>query len=178
MQTKLVKLAILPILFLPLSAFSQGVLLNAGDSYVFEFSSLDYYGPPQPTQGGMFFANFAANSFMGGESLRIDLFPDLLFDTPSSYTFVMPTDPTETYRATILWSSFDPPFWPDLRGMAQITMLTGVAQLDGIGVHQIVNGGLYSQFFPVPEPSVSVLGLVGIGGLVFLRRRYRVKNRT
>ena len=60
---------------------------------------------------------------------------------------------------------------------ARVSMLSGAAQLDGFGVKQVINGGLYSQFFAVPEPSTPALlalGLAWLGGagaaLVLLAR--------
>jgi hypothetical protein len=129
---------------------SQGVLLNAGDSFIFEFTSLDYIGPSGPGDSSLFFARFTAGTFGGDDSVLIELFPDSLAEVPLVFTFFGEEAPRRTnliYRATVFGPSA--PFWEDLQGIVRVTMLTGEAEFDGIGIHQLVDSGVYRHFFPI-----------------------------
>ena len=146
---------------------SQGVLLGPGQSYIFEFTSLPYVRPAQ-TDNGSLTAYFAPGTFGDGESVSMEIFANTLSDTPitSSYTHSGPANPLESVALRQAWMSSAPPFFPDLQGIARVTMLNGDAQLDGFEVKQVISGGVYSQYFPVPEPSTSALLALGLACFV------------
>lgn len=151
---------------------SQGVLLGPGQSYIFEFTSLPYVRLAQ-TDNGSLAAYFAAGTFGDGESVLMEIFANTVSDTPvtSSYTHSGPANPLESVGLAQVWMSSAPPFFPDLQGIARVSMLNGDAQLDGFAVKQVISGGVYSQYFPVPEPSTPVLLAVGLACLVWSQAR-------
>ncbi len=155
-------------------AFGQGVLLSPGEGYVFGFTSLPYVRPVD-RETGQFAAYFAAGTFSDSESVLVEIFPDALSDTPlsSSYTHSGPANPLESVAVAFAWMSDAPPYWPDLQGVARVTMLSGDAELLGFGVRQIIDGGVYSQYFAVPEPSGAALFAVGSASAFMLRLRSR-----
>ena len=159
------------LLMTQITAVAQGVLLSSGQSYVFEFSSLSYLRPAQVSDGGSFYAYFSAGTFSDGENVLVEIFQNSLSDTPltSSYSHVGPADPLESYAIGFSWSSASMPFWPDFQGIARVTMISGDCQLDSLDVRQIVNGGLYLQSFPVPEPSPFSLGICIVASLMMVR---------
>jgi hypothetical protein len=161
-------------------AFGQGVLLGPGGSYGFNFTSLPYVGPADH-ETGQFVAYFAAGTFSDGESVLVEVFPDTLSDASLSntYTHSGPSDPLQSAAIAFGWMSDAPPYWPDLQGVARVTMLSGDAELLGFGVSQIMDGGVYSQYFAVPEPSGGALLACGSVLTFALRlRRRRSPNRS
>ena len=156
-----------------LVAAAQGVILTNGQSYLFEFTSLSYLRPAEMTDSASFTAFFASGTFSDGETVMVDIFPDSPSDTPlsASYTHVCPANPQEGYGIRFLLSSA-PPFWPDLQGVVRVTMLNGDGELNSFAARQIVGGNVYSQFFPVPEPSSLSLGICA-AALVTLFRAFR-----
>lgn len=163
-----------------IAALAQGVMLNAGDSYVFQFSSLDYLRPiafPNEvfqTGSGQVEVSFTPYSVGDGDSFLLEAFPHSLSDAPVSRTFSFPENQLwdGIYLGFIWWPGPDP-FWPDLQGVARITMLTGNAEITSFGVRQIVDGSVYQQVFPVPEPTVPTFGLIGAGAFILFRRQRR-----
>lgn len=139
---------------------AQGVLLSSGQSYVLEFTSLTYLQPEQG-DGASFYAYFSSGTFSDGESVLVEMFPDSLFDSPlsASYIHVGPADPLTSYAVGTSWFPGATPLWPYLQGVARVTMLGGDGQLEGFAVKEIVSGNVYSEFFAVPEPSTLSLGV-------------------
>jgi hypothetical protein len=134
-------------------ASAQGLLLTQGQNYVFEFTSLPYVRPAAQRDAGSFAAYFAPGTFSDGESVLVEVFADTLSDPPlsSTYTHSGPPEPLGSVALAFGWSSSAPPFFPDLQGVARVTMLSGDAELQGFAVKQVINGGVYSQYFPLPE---------------------------
>jgi len=158
-------------------AFAQGEVLKQGQSYIFEFTSLPYMRPATQIDSGSFNVRFATGTFTDTDSVLLELFPQSLSDTPLSSTFSGSGGPLDAVEIGQAWTAFSPPFWPDLQGIARVTMLTGDAQISILRVQQIVDGGVYSQTFAVPEPSVSILSFYGATiVLLFGRRRTRLPN--
>jgi hypothetical protein len=162
---------------------AQGVLLNAGDSYVFEFSSLSYARPTLPnealiTGSGQVDVSFTPYSVGDGDGFLLEAFADNLSDTPKSRVFTYPENqlPDGVYVGFIWWPGGEL-FWPDLQGVARITMLSGSAEITAFGVRQIVEDSVYQQIYPVPEPSALALFAVGaIFILLFQMRRHLPSN--
>jgi hypothetical protein len=183
MKSRLVKLTVFLILFLPQTGFPQGVLLSAGESYEFQFSSLSYLQPiafpnqVSHTGSGDVVVSFTPYSIGDGDSFLLEAFPDSLSDVPVSRVFSFPDNqlPDGVYIGFIWWPGPEP-FWPDLQGAARITMLTGNAEITSFGVRQIVGGSVYQQSFPVPEPTVPSFVLFGTLALILFH--HRCANRT
>ena len=155
--------------------FGQGVLLGPGQSYVFEFSSLPYSRPATQHEGGSVWAYFMPGTLGAGESVELAIYANSLADTPliSTYTSSGPGSAIGCGRS---WWAIEPPYFPDLQGLCRVTMLTGGAELSSFVVQQVVNGGVYSGYFPVPEPSAPALLGLGLGCLAWYGRRTRATN--
>jgi len=180
LHTAVMKLAFSALLLMiNIAAVAQGVALNNGESFVFEFASLNYLRPAEVTDSGSFDANFSAGTFSDGESVLVEIFSDSLFDTPltSLYNHVGPASPLDSYAIGISWRSSSLPYWPDFQGVVRVTMISGDAQLNGFAVKQIVNGNVYSQSFSIPEPSSLSLGVCSAAFTTVLHgiRRRRLK---
>jgi hypothetical protein len=154
---------------------AQGVLLTTGHSLVFEFSSLNYLRPiafpneATQTGSGQLDVNFTTYSVGDGDSFLLEAYADSLSDIPKSRVFTFPENqlPEGIYVGFLWWPGSES-FWPDLQGVARLTVLTGSAEITSFGVRQIVGGSVYQQSFPVPEPSCSVLFVLGGVFLLFL----------
>jgi hypothetical protein len=158
--------------------FSQGTMLGPGQSYVFEFTSLPYSRPATQSDNGSIAAYFAPGTFSDGESVEFAIYANSLADTPriGTYTHSGPADPLAGYGFAFSWFNTDPPYFPDLQGLYRVTMLTGDAELSWFSVKQVVNGGVYSGYFPVPEPSPAALLGLGLVWFTWFRRRARRTN--
>jgi hypothetical protein len=134
-------------------ASAQGLLLAQGQSFVFEFTSLPFLRPAAQRDTGSFATYFAPGTFSDGESVLVEVFADTLSDPPrsSTYTHSGPANPLESIALLFVWSSSDPPFFPDLQGVARVTMLSGDAELQAFAAKQVIDGGVYSQYFPLLE---------------------------
>ena len=153
--------------------FGQGVILGPGQSYVFEFTSLAYSRPATQSDGGSIAAYFAPGTFSDGESVEFAIYANSLADTPliSSYTHSGPADPLTAVALGQVWPNTAPPFFPDLQGLLRVTMLTGDAEFDAFDAKQVINGGVYSGYFPVPEPLTPGLLGFGLAYLAWQRKR-------
>ena len=136
-----------------LIACAQGVLLKEGKSYVFEFTSLPYIRPAQ-NDFNSFSVTFAQGTFSDGETALVELFTNSLTDLPLSSTFSGSGGPLDQVVAVYGWRSGSPPFWPNLHGLARVTMIIGDAEITDFAVRQIVAGGVYFQTFPVSTPKL------------------------
>ncbi len=166
MSTKFFLVVLLAYLTFTNQVVADGVLLRAGDSYTFEFKSIEYQRPAQPrdflqSSSAQFLASFTPSSLSLGDSVMLEAFPTALSDVPVSAMFAFPEDPNMGFRAALFWFG-STPFWPDLQGFGRVTMLTGDAELNGFGVRQVVNGSFYEQVFPVPEPSTHSMFCLGM----------------
>lgn len=153
--------------------FAQGVILNEGESFLFEFSSLDYIRPVTIQDSHLFRAFFAPGSYTSGETITVELFANSLGDDPLRFYGISYADPADNLAVNFewAWSPAAQPIWPDLQGLARVTVTGGQIELSGFQIDQLVGGGFYSLNTPVPEPSVFALGaLAGLVAIVFKRR--------
>jgi hypothetical protein len=155
-------------------ALGQGVLLEQGQSYVFEFTSIPDLRPAVSADPSQVIAWFEPSTFGRTTSALLEVFPNSLSDNPLSTTNPMVEYPDRVGLA-IWWPTSvhgaQPPFFPDLQGVLRVTMLTGTAQLGGFEVDQVINGEFYSGYFSVPEPAASNLLAPALVWLVFSRMR-------
>lgn len=159
-------------------ALGQGILLNEGQSYVFDFSSIPDLGPAVSGGPGKVIAWFAPGTMGVGENALMEIFPDSLSDSPRSTRGVFIDEfPSGRTGLPYWWSTIgphaQPPFFPDLQGIVRVTMFNGTAQLSGFEIAEVINGEFYSGYFAVPEPPVGTLFAVALVCSPFLRRRVR-----
>jgi len=159
-------------------ALGQGVLLEGGQNFVFEFDTIPQVQEHSPSQ---VIAWFSPSSQVASASLEI--FANSLADSP----LIVPTGapqivefPSSRIGISYSWRDFglnaEPPFFPDLQGVLRVSLQGGTAQLLGFDVSQNINGVFYYGYFPVPEPSCSALVLTATACL-YLRRKFRTNDR-
>jgi hypothetical protein len=164
-----------------ITAFSQGVILTAGQNYVLTFDSVNYSGPYIPpsgtlddpgspsTQGNSAWIFFASNELDDGTSVLLwETFSGDLTNTPETLQIVGASHAVPPEAPTIygqVWGSGPAavPFFPNLQGAFRVTMVSGTAELSGFSVSQIIGSSYYTQSFPVPEPSYAALVAIGFG---------------
>jgi len=152
-------------------ALGQGVTLQQGQSYVFEFTSIPYLRPAQPGNDPFGAgAWFAQGTMRSDESALLEMFPNSLSDVPLSVTGSGTDDPSDSEVGIgHVWMPDEAPFFPNLHGVMRVTMLNGSAELIGFSVSQVVNGGFYSSHTAVPEPTAGTMLAVALGSLVLSR---------
>jgi len=158
-----------------LFAIGQGMTLQEGQSYVFEFTSIRYVRPAETGNDcGQASAWFAQGTFNSGESALLEIFPNSLSGIPLSITDDG-YDPSDSSQGIgRVWGPDEAPFFPDLQGVLRVTMLNGSAELIGFGVSQVVNGGFYSGYSVVPEPAAGTM-LAAVLGWLALSKAWRPK---
>jgi hypothetical protein len=149
---------------------SQGIVLNAGDTYTYQFSTLLLQGvvaiPPNPpgVPAGMIQGAFALGSFQPGSTLLCEMFEDSTAQAPiASQTLIYP----EGYSpppGPVFWSVGA---WQDLQGAIRFTMVSGSVTISEFTVSATLNeiGGLteYSTtVVPEPKPLPLLCALIGI----------------
>ena len=104
---------------------SQGIILNAGDTYTYQFTSLPLQGPyvPDPPPSppfGRFDALFAG--FVRGGSVLCELFENSTDEVPfASQSLTSPAD-LPPPPGPLIWAN---DAWQDLDGALRFTMLSG-----------------------------------------------------
>jgi hypothetical protein len=149
------------------------LLLTPGQSYTYEFNSLAPYGnglsSPYPNgHGRAIFYSDAAGSTPGA-SFTVDLFENDLSESPVG---------SATGSGNV--SAVGPGAWHDFQGLARVTVNSGNVLLDSVVIDVFIPSGFgdYDQYssgtVPVPEPTTTTLGALGVVGLVgwsFRKRR-------
>ena len=152
----------------------QGMQLDQGQSYTFEFTSIPFVPPPSsdPIRSRVI-AWFDPGTFQNNEEALFEIFANNLSDTPrtTSITFVeYPDRFGMIYSWSVLGPNAQPPFFPDLQGVLRVTMVSGSAQLSGFEVAQYINGDYYLGYFPIPEPGIPGLFVPALLSLIYFRR--------
>jgi hypothetical protein len=177
-------ICILVFITFQITAFSQGVILTAGQSYVLTFDSINYSGPyippsgtlddpgPPSTQSNSAWIFFVSNELDDGTSVLLwEIYSGSLTDTPETLQIVGASHSVLPEAPTI-YGVF--PSFPNLQGAFRVTMISGTAELSGFSVSQIIGSSYYTQSFPVPEPSSAALIAIGFG--LFLVGRFRKRE--
>lgn len=170
MKTKLI--ALLAFIAVAHPAHSQ-FLLNAGESYSYEFLSL---GTPTPIGSGPTGVTFTPifSGFSLGENILMEAFEDNTSQTPWGSATYNPQSPGGTGLSSGI-------HWSDFQGVVRITVVSGSMTLESMNFLRegpIPNGGGYGRYSlqviptAVPEPGTwSLLGLAGLAALGWRARR-------
>ena len=170
------------------SAQGQGLVLNAGDTYTFEFSTLPFQQ--------------VATYYIGTASAEADLYWTAvpLADGTQLQVAMFENSPSESPINVHTWTSasglsgnmdLHPPMfqnvWQDLQGAFSLTVLSGSASINDVDLFSYIpidstHANLYHQQITlVPEPTSGVmLATAGIAGLLWTmnRRRKHVASHT
>ncbi len=161
-------------------SFAQGSLtMNAGDKYVFQFSSLPLSGTwdmrePPSVPAGRVDGLFVPGSFVVGSSFLAEMFEDSVNDVPiASQTLNSVSDLPAPPGPAFYWSNGA---WQDLQGVVRLTMLRGSVSIYSLVVAANRNdAGVFNSYstsaLPVPEPGSVVLFIWGALLAVCYRRR-------
>jgi hypothetical protein len=145
------------------------LILNTGEAWNYQFSSLPFAGPINALTtnlGGGF--GFAMSS-QSGATLRVEIFENSTAETPlSSNTIASPLVFFQT-------NYFNPGAWADVQGAVRLTALAGPLTLEVVRLRAITPSPSLSSynlfdatFVPVPEPGVLCL-LAAAGGVCALK---------
>ena len=155
------------------SSASAQLLLSAGESYVYEFNTLPFYGEGYTgfPASGINYATFTTDpaSRDPGDAFTVEIFEDNLGQTPLA---VGTGSSTVTAQAN--------GGWHDLQGVARVTVTSGALVVDTVSVGTYIpSGGGQFDFYrldptAVPEPGTIALWGCALGGVVWsLRRKLR-----
>lgn len=164
-------IAALTLFVAQIAVHGQGVLLNTGDSYIFDFAALTYVRPAGIFDGGSTLTvRFQNNLLDPGELIRFQCFQSFSPESPFGGFTLPPAVISETLRSFSVrqWGSFWP--YPDSPGFLKVTMLSGSVEFQGFSIEQVVGGGFYSDTFVVPEPGVGIMLAVGLGLFCVFRK--------
>jgi len=159
--------------------FGQGIQLDQGQSYTFEFNSVPLVPTPtsEPVRSHVI-AWFEPTTYQYTHVALLEAFADSLADTPLTNSIGF-DDYTGRWGVEYAWRIVGPnpdsPYFPDLQGVLRVTMLDGSAQLSGFEVAQYIDGNYYVGYFPIPEPNVSSLFAPILVSLFFVKKKSRSK---
>jgi len=153
------------------ASFAQGGLtLNAGDSYVYQFSNLPLQSISlNPGKPDNLSVNFQLGSFTTNGSLLAEMFEDSTSEVPvASQTLTY--DPSLSIPAPLFAILLSPNAWQDLQGVVRFSMLSGSATITQFRVKTVLTDPAgyaihWEIIQPVPEPSL--FSLVGVGSVIF-----------
>lgn len=159
------------------SGVTQGILLQAGDSYTYQFASLpfDHFSTVGSPAATFYILPFQTRPLGTTDILRIEMFENTPAGAPiSSQTFTSASNPNDIGLVV-------PNAWGDRQGSIRLTMLSGSFRLDSFALAATVatRGGvnLYGEEITLaPEPSAVAMLTIG-SGLVFGMRHSKNKRR-
>jgi len=179
---KLKCLILLVSLLMQIGVCAQGTLkLNAGESFTYEFSSVQLVGltfpdPPFLTYGSL--GCFFSPASVPGSTMLWEMFATSVSDSPIASqvvgvpVFPQPPNPPPIYANA---------GWQDLQGIVRLSTLTGSATLSQVRISVVRSeaGNLfrYSSLVPIPEPKPFVIFCAGGAFLLVTRlaRKWRHK---
>ena len=160
-------LALLVVLSMCLSASAQSLLLNAGDSYVFNFNGFSFLGTYRFSPAS---TTIALPTLSGSGTMRVEAFENSVAETP----FFSATSDTLTGPISLGNTA-----WQDLQGVVRVTELSGSTTLNGSFFAQVTipsanNPPYYEvdfQMVPVPEPGWFGFGVLVAGAWLWRMRK-------
>ena len=174
---KLVSTLLLSLATICPPAHSQ-LILNAGETYTFSFSSLPYAGfvnPQNYAPAGQCSVTWQVGTLEMGEELRLDMFETSLAEAPIGTA-------TFTNRFSSSGGAIVQDAWQDRQGAIRLSMLSGSLAIETIGFQVYIlrdstHMDVYEQMFtPVPEPSTILLFASGLGLVLCWPSKYRTRK--
>jgi len=164
-------LALLAVLSMCWSAAAQSLMLNAGDSYVFDFNGFSFLGSYRFSPAA---TTVSLPSLSGSGTMRVEAFENNVSETPIF------TGTSDSLSSPI---NLGTTAWQDLQGVVRITELSGSTTLNGSFNAQVtipsVNSPPYYevnfQTVPVPEPGWFAFGPLVLGACLW---RMNSRRRT
>lgn len=142
----------------------QGVLLTAGQSVDYSFSSMS----PVASGTNLWFADFgwSTGGFPNGSIISASLYETATTDKPF-VALSVDAFPENQIGATDYTVGGligrDVPAWQDMQGAIRISVLSGSIDLDSITVGSLISGKQYATSISIPEPATcSYSFIVGI----------------
>lgn len=164
------------VFFLLLPTGRGAVILNEGDSYTFEFSSMEENSGLRWAFDVSAYFGFSDDPLDNGDTLKVEFFEDSILDTPwlsGEYEYISPTaDPSGFYIPQMYFFTFQETTtqWADFQGVVRFTMLVGSVNLSAVSVERNFGDDSYYANATIPEPTAA--SLVGIGAVIaFLSMR-------
>ena len=156
-------------LALCLTANSQGIVLNTGDSYTYEFQNMSYWGTtPYVFLGAQAVFSLDPSTLSPGYEMQFEVFESRVTEIPLSSDVRSASDP---------FVGFDlPGAMLDLQGVVRFAMLAGSGTLDSFDLSVFVplqTGGsavYFQEVYPTPEPSGTTLLMIVAASIALLRR--------
>ena len=177
MKTQMTKVAVLVTSLGCLTAAGQGLQLAAGETYTYSFSSMEFLGPAADGSLGSaaFVVRFLGDLLDPTDSIRLEMFEGSVASSPfASDTFLGANPPlarVQQDRSQVI------PHWADLQGAVRLTMLTGSANVERIGVFADIGRFSYGNSVAVPEPSsLALFCLAGLASGLWIWKRCRRPN--
>jgi hypothetical protein len=168
---KTIIMLILSALMLPATSLRAQLLLSPGQSYAYEFSSLQSFGDGYASPNARGFATFHTDSAQStpGATYTVQLFENSLSD---------PALASVTGSGNVTANAVNA--WQDFTGIARVTVDSGdvffnslvanVYRPSGFGDYELHSTGIV----PVPEPgtmTLAALGVLTFGGAALRKRR-------
>lgn len=159
--------------------FGQGVLLNTGDSYAYQFSSLPFGGFSTSGNPRAYFSLPIFPSDLGPSgTLRFEMFED----TPNG----IPIFSRTLTMSSSIWDTDGtvPNAWADIQGSIRLTMLSGSIAINVFSLQAMIPAGtsgfnVYGgRVYPIPEPSALSFLVFGFQFILETRRKRNENHAT
>jgi hypothetical protein len=144
--------------------------MNAGDTYVYHFDTLQYMGTAiVPPAAGYFNLIFDGATVNSGDSLRMELFEGLAEGTPAAERTITPGTDLPFLQLDTAWT--------DREGSIRLMALAGtftITQIDITRKNDNAPTGIdiyHLRFTPVPEPSTAAVAATGVVLVAAWKRR-------
>ncbi len=156
------------------AAAAQGLLLNQGDIFTYEFSNLPDRTVRPPGQDVASGASviFSGNYLAPGERLRIELFENSLDEAP--FRTLEESPPVMLASTGVPYG----PCWLDNQGAIRLTMLSGSVQITELQFTSLQNDIIASATVFVPEPSTLLFSCLGLGALALPFKQSSKRTRS
>lgn len=171
---------------LTITSNSHAVLLNAGDIYTFEFSSMAFDRSTISSDGISGTLSIGSEQICGesglclyqssydeGDSFQINWFEDSTSDNPfrTETRYGRTLSPGASLAFLFSYTFVDESLWDDWQGVVTIEALSGSFIVDALTISKALDGEIYTAQEPIPVPPAAWLFATGMVGLIRLRRQ-------